>query len=47
MDFYTTKPIEELDSRNFRERLKKRIIISPHVLDHLSERQRKILKKRN
>ena len=44
-DVYTTRPVEELEPKQFRLLLKgKRISISPHALDHLSNNQRKLFK---
>ena len=42
---YTTKPIEEIDKRRYQLIVKnKSIIVSPHALDHLSDKQRKVFK---
>ncbi|MCD4666536.1 hypothetical protein K8R47_01875 [archaeon] len=45
MDTYTTRPIEEVDKLTLKNILyNKRIVVSPHALDHLSEKQRKVFK---
>ena len=45
MDLYTTKPIEEVDKLTFKNlKSDKKIEVSPHAFDHLSEKQRKIFK---
>lgn len=42
---YTTKPIEYLDKLRYKRIIaNKNIIVSPHALDHLSLRQRKVFK---
>lgn len=42
---YTTRPIEELDNLMYKNIVtNKNIIISPHALDHLSAKQRKVFK---
>jgi mRNA-degrading endonuclease RelE of RelBE toxin-antitoxin system len=45
MDVFTTRPIEKISKSRF-ECIKsgKEIVVSPHALDHLSERQRKVFK---
>lgn len=45
MDIYTTRPIEEIDFVSFKDKISnKKICISPHAMDHLSEKQRKVFK---
>ena len=45
MDIYTTQPIEEINKLRYKEIIKnKDIEISPHALDHLSAKQRKVFK---
>lgn len=45
MDIYSTKPIEEVDKKIFKDVLAdKEILVSPHALDHLSRGQRKVFK---
>jgi len=45
MDMFTTKPIEELDSASFKKLIKgKKILLSLHALDYLSNKQRKLFK---
>lgn len=42
---YTTKPIEEIEKLRYKQLISnKKIIVSPHALDHLSEKQRKVFK---
>lgn len=44
-DYYSTRPIEEINRLAFKNTIKdKTIVISPHALDHLSEGQRKVFK---
>ena len=46
MDIYTSKPIEKISNLQFKNiKSNKEIIISPHALDHLSEKQRKVCQK--
>ena len=45
MDVYNTRPIEEVDKLTFKEIMRNRKIeVSPHAFDHLSEKQRKVFK---
>lgn len=45
MDVYTTRPIEEIDKLTFKNiKTNKEIEVSPHALDHLSRKQRKVFK---
>lgn len=45
MTFYTTRPIKELESKDFRLILhNQEIIVSPHAFDHIAEAQRKVFK---
>lgn len=45
MDIYTTKPIEEIHESDYKDLLRNRSkSISPHALDHLSQKQRKAFK---
>ena|SRR3989344_6373220 len=45
MVIYTTRPVKELETLEFKELIHdKVIIISPHAFDHLSRNQRKIFK---
>ena len=45
MDLYSTKPIEEIDTKRFKNALtNKNITVPLHALDHLSRGQRKIFK---
>ncbi|MFH1637355.1 MAG: hypothetical protein ABIB71_02945 [Candidatus Woesearchaeota archaeon] len=45
MGIYTTKPIKEIGTEEFKRLLKKKnIIISSHAADHLSTKQRNIFK---
>ena len=47
MDLYSTKPIEEIDTKRFKNALtNKNIAVPLHALDHLSRGQRKIFKVR-
>ncbi len=42
---YTTKPVEEIDKLKYKQIIEnKEISVSPHALDHLSEKQRKVFK---
>lgn len=45
MDFYSTRPIEEVSKLTYKGiKSNKEIVVSPHALDHLSEGQRKVFK---
>jgi mRNA-degrading endonuclease RelE of RelBE toxin-antitoxin system len=45
IDPYSTKPIEEVNKLDFKNiRHNRNIVVSPHAVDHLSERQRKVFK---
>ena len=45
MDFYTTKPIEEVSKVTYKViKSNKELVVSPHAFDHLSEGQRKVFK---
>lgn len=42
---YTTRPIEEIDKLRYKQiTANKEISVSPHALNHLSEKQRKVFK---
>ena len=48
MDVHTTRPIEEIDKLRYAELIKNKAIeVSPHALDHLSEKQRKVYKEQD
>ena len=43
MGIYTTKPIKEISAKEFQYLIKgKKVVVSPHALWHLSNRQRKV-----
>jgi len=43
MGIYTTKPIKEISAKDFRYLIKgKKVVVSPHALQHLSNKQRKV-----
>ncbi len=43
MGIFTTKPVNEISAKEFQYLIKgKRVIISPHAIWHLSNRQRKV-----
>lgn len=43
MGIYSTKPIKEISKEEFKHLIKgKKIVVSPHALWHLSNRQRKV-----
>ncbi len=43
MGIYTTKPIKEISTKDFRYLTKeKKVVVSPHALQHLSNKQRKV-----
>ena len=45
MDIFTTKPVREIEATALRlALLNKEIKVSPHALDHLSQKQRKVFK---
>ncbi len=48
MDIYSTKPVEEIDIKKFKEVLiNKDLVVSIHAFDHLSRGQRKIFKEQD
>ena len=43
MGIYTSKPIKEISAKEFRYLIKgKKVVVSPHAFQHLSNKQRKI-----
>src|SRR3989344_7079526 len=43
MGIYTTKPIKEISAKEFQYLIKgKKVVVSPHALQHLSNKQRKV-----
>lgn len=45
MDVFTTRPVEQIDVKSFKDLIRgKQIRFSAHALDHLSNKQRKLFK---
>ena len=43
MGIYSTKPVKEIGGEDFKHLIKgKRVVVSPHAIWHLSNRQRKV-----